>query len=740
MDGVEEDEETLQLKLAAIEAKLKLKRLQNGREKSQVITPDTASHESRVRPSPIGRPAKGSTNVPASTEPRIEIPLSPSKSSAPSTAQRSPSRVLLGIDKGVKGNDISLRRAKSLQGDRKPYPHGSNIRASNEVKRRGEDSRYPRNTIASRHDHATKSFSNRMAESRLDQIGQAQKWEAIAKNRSTGFKMNDAEMKSFKEAAAEARAHQTQHCSKGQEPSPRTFSRDEILGSQNGPDNDRERSSAPPRERAEGTRSDEAKMPETGPFQNLKHKTSSEDDRTLLYDPYSQLYLSHRALPQSFLERTLSADTHTCIQLPQLLKQVKAPDYELPGLEEKDIVIVGVVASKSSPLDRRQSHNIASSANIANGKNEQDGKWDDGSQNQKKFMVLQICDLTWSVDLYLFGTALPRYHRIIPGTVVAILNPGVMPPRKGTEDTGAFGLTLHQGEDTVLEIGSARDLGFCSAIRKDGKHCQSWVNLTKTEICEWHLNAQIKKTQASRMGVNTGTNGIGSKVAGTKFKTLLNNQAQNSKTSNRLGKPPPQRMGYDRGSQSHYYLAPGSAVEKKMNVVERGEYFERSAAALLDLDVDDPFIAAGRLSRDTETRLKKRLLTQEKERDIAVQLGSTGWGGAGGEYLRRHAQQPLSSSATAPARRDAEFSDRSKKGQELEGEARDTTKAKKHKILGPELNASGKRAAADAVRLSPLKERKKRLRLVSAKKIGEADCDGGKGLVENDHESDLDIV
>lgn len=118
-------------------------------------------------------------------------------------------------------------------------------------------------------------------------------------------------------------------------------------------------------------------------------------------------------------------------------------------------------------------------------------------------MVLTLTDLEWSVDLFLFDTALPRYYKLTLGTVVAILNPSIIPPPANAVDTGRFSLKLNSSDDTILEIGKAQDLGFCKSIKKDGAVCNNWIDSRKTEFCEFHVDMQLKRTTAGRMEVNS---------------------------------------------------------------------------------------------------------------------------------------------------------------------------------------------------------------------------------------------
>lgn len=738
VDNLEDDEETLELKLAAIEAKLKLKKLQQNREKSQGKGAEAGWQNSNKVQSSTSRTfvSKSSYEDYGSGTKSVEVPVSPTRRTISHTEQRSPGRVLLGIDKGMKGTDISLRRAKSVR--------EKGARAENSIRNGTRDgtSHAPRSELfqetRSKHkfEHPVKTFSERMAEDRALEQKQGKRREALVNKRGLGFKLNTAEMETFKKAAAEARAHDPPR-SPLKDRERATFSREDVLRSQRGSVRDSgtlKRSSTLPSLRGHrtdcntsvaeksrssaGTATAEFQISDAG--QMSERATLREQGDSALYDSFSQLHLSSRVLPHSFLQRTFPSETHTCLSLSQLLKQVKAPAYELPDLEARDVVILGVIASKSSPLDHKRGQGVKHAVKEKS-RGGQEANWDDGSQNQKRFMVLQLSDLTWSVDLYLFGTALPKYHRLSAGTVVAILNPGIMPPKKGREDTGAFSLTLHHGEDTLLEIGTARDLGFCAAIKKDGQQCASWVNLIKTEVCEWHLNAQVTKTQAGRMGVNTGSNAIGRDVDKSRLRNRLVAGVRGGRGSHRGTWTRTHGHGFDADSQSRYFSTPSSESQRTTNCAGNGEFFQRSAASLMELDDNDPFIAEGRLSRDTESRLKKSLLNEEKERDIARKLTSTGTGGAGGEYLRHRIASNLDGSNLTDSTSDER------------GEKK-TLIVTKDDILKSGRNTNGKRAA-DSVRLSPMKK----TRFLTEKGVRKAGRES-LGARLSDQEDGLDII
>jgi len=691
----EEDEETLQLKLAAIEAKLKLKKLQKSKEKE-----DTSD---RYGSSRLSSAASALARNPLSPQkPRTEVPMSPSRRQQQPAEQKSPARVLLGIDKGVRGADVSLRRARTTTGvSQRSQDNGARNNAL--LTSRGSASGSARSTGAGKpleRPHV-KSFGERMDEVREKERKQEKKRETVNVNRSTGFKFNHAELNSYRAAAEEIKARSpvrspTKHTHQA------VYSREEILAASN---NSNAGNKVLKKSR---TMPDLRQAP---PRPTLERAESSSQGDASLYEGFSGLHLSSRILPHTFLKRTLPSESFTTFTIPDLLRDVKSPDYQVHE-SVADYVIVGVIASKSSPLDHKNDRDEQSA-----GKSDWERKWQDGTQNQKKFMVLTLTDLKWTIELYLFGTAVPRYHRLSPGTVVAVLNPGIMPPKKGREDTGAFSLTLHDGEDTVLEIGTARDLGYCNVMKKDGKLCGSWVDISKTEVCEWHLNNQLAKAQSSRMGVNTGTNGYGGEGTRNRNRSDVFDSRLRGDGEKVGLRPRNEGHRYDKYTGSHFYVASSNTgVASRMGS-------NRSTTGSVALD-SDPFGAEGLSSRDKEARLQKRMAAQQKEREIARKLTGLGAGSAGAEYLRHKTDSANGGERSMTAN---------------EARSQHSALATKANIMSQHAgaNENGKRAA-DSVRLSPIKK----TRFVTAKGIREAGREsfGGRQNDDDNDDDDLDIV
>ncbi|KIW23992.1 uncharacterized protein PV07_09732 [Cladophialophora immunda] len=703
-ESPEEDEETLQLQLAAIEAKLKLKKLQQSKARAATPARDLA------RPASAHAPSASQVEVKASPSKRIQAPVS-----------NSPTRVLLGIDKGVRGADVSLRRANTTNGSHRSIRTNSALPSSDRPPSRSSAFNSARSATSSRStvkSESRKTFSERMTEARQRETNREQRRATTIQNRARGFALDQTEIENYRSAAEESR---NQKPSKSPTRQYFEYSRDEVLHAAS--------------EANVGSRQlkKSRTMPNlrTSPSRHSTHPETQPGDPAL-FEGFSGLHLSSRILPHSFLKRTLPAEQFTILRIPDLLKAVKSPAYDLPE-SVCDYVVFAVIASKSSPMDQKNS----SSDHDTVGSKDWERQWEDGSRNHRRFMALTLTDLSWTIDLYLFSTALPRYHRLTPGTVVAILNPGILPPKPGRADTGAFSLSLSDDSDTVLEIGTARDLGYCKTLKKDGKECGSWVNAAKTEICEWHLNAEINRTQAKRMGVNTGANGFG------EWKNRPRTRDPDGRNGALLTRD---GRRYDRTTESHYYIA---------STGPKGVGHARHAGMGPHLlDGDDPFLPGqdGQLSRpgDRDARLRKRLAAQAKEREIAQRLGSRAHGGlgfgfesAGAEYMRQKTKTRTGDD------------DPAKDKQATRAQAVDETETRRSgPISGSILTSTNsatkenrKRTAAD-VRLSPVKKTRfvteKGIREAGRESLGAAGGPGpgpGPGVGgESESEDELEIV
>ncbi|KAK2864953.1 hypothetical protein FQN49_004053 [Arthroderma sp. PD_2] len=640
-DDDDDDEETLELKLAAIEARLKLKKLQQN--KTRLRRADSEPERCDV---PLGSASPGAGGQAQRTnhvlgerkrkaadmafQENIQVPLSPIKKPPPPTAPISPQRVILGIDKGLKAPDVSLRRPRN-QGqngyDNKP-PFGQ--RTGNLFSRgTGRETQLLPPERTGQVDKP-KSFSDRIRESRSTDKERRDKVWALQRKRTTGFGIDKNELERFHAAAKESTINLGNVTSTQRErltspiratkpaslenipPAPTSPSKGPISPSKR----DRGQSFGAIRGNIEPRT---ARPSESRASESSSIGTEAKPADPSKFEPFSALHLSTRILPHSFLKRTL--DSKTTMRIPDILRTVKGPEFDSPETDG-DYVVFGIVGSKSAPKEHKDKKNG----------DKNDDEPEDGLNNSNKYMVLTLTDLKWTIDLFLFSTAFPRYYRLAPGTLIAVLNPAIMPPPRHKLDTNAFSLTLHSSEDTILEIGTAQDIGFCKAVKRDGKLCESWIDSRKTEYCDFHVEAQLRKTTSGRMEVNSGP-GISTR-SGARTGGFRGGRREQNGSENGLRNKTEKGGNFDWATGTRYYVAPAS---NPSGGIRQGQFPGRNGTTSSLLDADDPFIDAASFNRGGNTkaeRLRKRLADQERERTIARSLGE--FKGVGAEYLRAH--------------------------------------------------------------------------------------------------------
>lgn len=718
----DEDEETLKLRLQALEARLKLKKLQQKRKKAASTSDVEIQGVVRNRPptragsvltSKLEGPQKGERRlVKPNASVDVQVPLSPHKKIIITADPRSPGRVSLGIDKGLKGRNVSLRRAPNLStaSSTEEDPFGGHL--DSQVPQSTRISSSPRGISTGRPKDRPKTFSERIAETRRHDKEQKEKAARIRKHRSTGFEVQQQELDAFKAAAANQPESDSLRSRQGLQKAENEFSREEVIKAFHGQTGGllHRRDTATSVRNTRRHIGDSGSMFKDSTAQPLRKPTfsalspsttrparppsppSSNPEQsspsissvdTALFESFSSFHLSKRILPHTFLTRTVSSKT--ILQIPDLLRTIKAPDFSPPDTED-DYVVFGIIASKSTPRDHKDNHKTASPSTETKSSNKE--ALESEQNTRGKYMVLTLTDLTWSLDLYLFTTAFTRFWKLTPGTVIAILNPSIMPPLPSKTDTGRFSLVLSSSDDTVLEVGTSRDLGFCKSIKQDGKVCGSWIDRRKTEFCDWHVDRQVEKVKRGRMEVNTITASFapgGRKNARTGFFGGGSRRGKGEQfKDNGLLREGAQ---YDRATSSRFFVAPNA-----LGVTGR------SAANLLDDELDLANRGLGK-----EEKLRRRLAEREKEREIAKKLGEGG-NGMGGEYLRITATEGEATN-------------------EDEGE-----NGKREDLDAGKLGLLGNRAAE--VHLSPMKRKagatggmegpRKKTRFVTAKGIREA--------------------
>ncbi|KAL8925100.1 MAG: hypothetical protein Q9172_002367 [Xanthocarpia lactea] len=756
----DEDEETLQLRLQALEAKLKLKQIQ---QKKKRVLASSSDVENKQLSSSSALSMKGTAEerawvkletAPALTNAArpVQVPASPPRKTFAADLPKSPGRVLLGIDRGLKGKNVSLRRPPVV---RSSHRDSDDPFLEDALRYRGSRQESKPSDCSKIHQQGsvTKSigFSERIANIRQQDKDQRERTRRLDTQRSKGFGIVKEELDRLKTAADEEA--QTQAAFGQRSSAKPSFSREEILKATKKTNGDHPpNSSSTDSNDKVVTRRKEynnpnaspgfvkpSKPPAKAPFVSpppLKSKptttrkpTSTDDS---FFEPFSSFHLSKRLIPHDSLTKALSGKS--TLLLPDILSTVKAPDYCFRDDLEADVVILATIASKSNPLTHKDAHKTADKAPTKDDVKSSLTEAAESEANARgKYMALTLTDLKWTLDLYLFTTAFTRFRKITPGTVVAILNPGIMPPPPHNPHNNRFSLTLNSSDDTILEIGTSRDLGWCSSVKKDGKHCSAWIDKRHTSVCEFHVDTQVEKTRRCRMEVNgmsipfapggkkggrTGYWGSGKgkinsrEIFGKNYERYSGGGGGGGPDSKSDGKQ------YDRLNKTMFYVG-GPAPTG---------VFGQSAASLLD---GDALVDRG----GREERVRKRLAEREREREIARKLGESG-NGMGGEYLKIRHENPATSEGVVSS---------------TQGGI--STQETREPVDAAALGLKGNKAVN--VQLSPLKNKRRRLasameegtrkktRFVTEGGIKEAGRES-LGLVVDqrsaDEDDDLDIV
>ncbi|KAF8444178.1 Primase zinc finger-domain-containing protein [Terfezia claveryi] len=223
-------------------------------------------------------------------------------------------------------------------------------------------------------------------------------------------------------------------------------------------------------------------------------------------------------------------------------------------------------------------------------------------------MVLTLTDLKWDMELFLFGSGFTKFWKLSVGGVVAILNPGIMKPR--VKDSGKFSLVLGSDEDTVLEIGQARDLGWCKTVKKDASRCGMWIDKRRTEVCAWHVEMAVKNAQNQRMELNN----TGKLFSPPRKRGLRNRQPWLSRGGGGGGGGKIRDDGllpYNDGGGLHDLPQRLGGAGGKVFVLPNAN----NTNAIFDDSFQDAFHNGTR-----EERLKRQLDKSQRERDVAKRL------------------------------------------------------------------------------------------------------------------------
>lgn len=139
------------------------------------------------------------------------------------------------------------------------------------------------------------------------------------------------------------------------------------------------------------------------------------------------------------------------------------------------------------------------------------------SQNGNKYCVFSLTDLHGDIKLitvFLFGSAYQEFWKTQLGTVIGILNPGVMDSKNNKVEA-----TLRvDNAQKVMVFGVSKDYGICKSKKKNGEMCTSIVNLSCCDYCVYHVkqaySSASRRTELQSACAGRGLNNLRNKVLG----------------------------------------------------------------------------------------------------------------------------------------------------------------------------------------------------------------------------------
>ncbi|GMG36507.1 unnamed protein product [Ambrosiozyma monospora] len=257
---------------------------------------------------------------------------------------------------------------------------------------------------------------------------------------------------------------------------------------------------------------------------------SGESEKVNEKDPYSGKYLSRRTISAENLK--LLFEGMKLMRIEQLLSRVTPPDFVSPLDKYANFVVFGVVCGKSDAKMTGSGSGFGSGFGSGNkfgsgggnggrsgdavlGDNNDDDEGETATANKRnntkpntksksksksKYMTIQITNFQQQLPVTLLSHAFHKYWKLQQGTVIGILNPSIY----AFPDKSGFAITVSNDSDCILELGHARDFGFCKAITKSGKRCSVPVELRRCDLCDFHAELQFKRTASKRAELDGG--------------------------------------------------------------------------------------------------------------------------------------------------------------------------------------------------------------------------------------------
>lgn len=239
------------------------------------------------------------------------------------------------------------------------------------------------------------------------------------------------------------------------------------------------------------------------------------------------------------------------------MSQVK--QFTSDGKTTDDWVIFGVIISKAPPRTSAKGSN---------------------------YSIIKLSDLRGPgnpkiVSLFLFSSAFKNHNKDSVGTVLGILNPGVMDNNRNHGDEACLSV---DNSDRVMVLGTSKDFGLCKSKKKNGENCTSVVNTALCEYCVYHVKQEYQKC-SRRSELQSSFNGPG--LANLRNKVLGKNEvfyggqsfsAVPAKKSKKLMDKDQSRLSVLSGAS----ISPSLSVQKPRGIATSVELSHRQSQKDVD--------------------------------------------------------------------------------------------------------------------------------------------------------------
>ncbi|OWB83219.1 hypothetical protein B5S33_g1848 [[Candida] boidinii] len=195
-------------------------------------------------------------------------------------------------------------------------------------------------------------------------------------------------------------------------------------------------------------------------FKPLEEKVNEKDE-------FSGKYLSKRYISSHKL-KSLIGDKKV-MRLEELYAKVVPPNFESPRFP--NFIVVGIISGKSD---------------VRIGKND------------TKSMRIYLTSFKSQLTFTILDKAFEMYRKLRVGDVIAILNPNIFRYVRDNNKP-CFSLTASKALYYILEIGRARDFGLCQSVKKDGNKCNTPIDISKSEYCDYHTEMSYSKAASKRL-------------------------------------------------------------------------------------------------------------------------------------------------------------------------------------------------------------------------------------------------